>query len=189
MLLNIHVDPTSPTKSFLSKLAFRQNPKHNEKVLRSRDVFGWTEKERTENILFIARSLRCLGHPRWRMFKFQLNRSGFYMLHEHHIYPKIMLNPSEADCWLIRFIHGEVFIILSSGFISNNSFTFSTRCCYSWEASDPEIVIIINCSFSWEDFSSFLLRLHAQRWRSPLHSILLLSIYPDGQLKHNISSE
>lgn len=28
---------------------------------------------------FLLQSLCCLGHPRWRMFKFQLNNSRFYM--------------------------------------------------------------------------------------------------------------
>lgn len=115
MLLNIHVDPTSPTKCqnrFSRNWLFDKIPKHNEKVFRSRDVFderNWTKRWRKKNILFIARSLCCLGHPQRRMFKFQLNHSRFYMHHEHHIYPKMMLNPSVADCWLIRRIQRKSF--------------------------------------------------------------------------------
>lgn len=33
----------------------------------------------TTSPFFLLQSLCCLGHPRWRMFKFQLNNSRFYM--------------------------------------------------------------------------------------------------------------
>lgn len=118
-----------------------------------RDVFS------TETAFsFYYNPLCCLGHPRWRMFKIQLNNSGLYMFHDHHLH----IRKSKSHPQQIVDLFAEELYKFSTLFIAHWApswlLRIYTRITLFYfgnivkEASHPAIVIIINCSFSTRGF-------------------------------------
>lgn len=92
MLPNIHQNENLP-KSFLSQLASSE---------RSLTAHTRGTSVQPKTAFFYYNPLCCLGHPRWRMFKIQLNSSGLYMPHDHHLHIRKSKSHPQQICWLIR---------------------------------------------------------------------------------------